>query len=156
MGPRLASGVVARALQSHLRAPNDIRDGGEVGINLVNGVGPEITLVSRMVSTTFFEELSSGGSQSFGVLKGAKEGHLIFNIWTVDHPALPEVEFALGDAVGDSDGDGMGVVDLDTNGIGGGLIGVVEILTPNPWFVPPLVLRFLSRLLPTKLRPCPN
>ena len=129
MGPRLASGVVARALQSHLRAPNDIRDGGEVGINLVNGVGPEITLVSRMVSTTFFEELRSGGSQSFGVLKGAKEGHLIFNIWTVD---------------------------LDTNGIGGGLIGVVEILTPNPWFVPPLVLRFLSRLLPTKLRPCPN
>jgi len=43
-----------------------------------------------------------------------------------DFSAFFEIEAALGDVVGDSDGDGTGVGDVEANGIGDGLDDVVE------------------------------
>ena len=115
---------VARA--SKRQVQNFIHDGGEVGINLVNGVGPEITSVIRMFSAVSFEKPNSGDSQGFRVQRASKEGQSTVTWWTVCYPAFLDVEFALGDALGDSDGDGMGVADIDSDGIRGGLIGVFE------------------------------
>lgn len=79
-----------------------------------------------MVFTVFLEERSSAGDQGFDIRKAATEGRLTVTCWTVGYQTLIEVEFALGDVVGDSDGDGMGVADVNSDGIGDGLIGVVE------------------------------
>lgn len=46
-------------------------------------------------------------------------------IRAIDHGALLEIEFALGD-FGDGDCDGTGVFDVQTGGIGGSLDGVVD------------------------------
>ena len=67
-------------------------------------------------NTTVPDVRSSDGGQEFSVHEAGKNGPLIVNICAADRSALLEV---------DGDGDGTDVDDVDTSGIGDGLIGAV-------------------------------
>ena len=101
-----------------------IRDGIEVVNNRLNGVGPEIILVSRIPATMGVEVRSSPGGQEFGFRVAVCNGELFVIIFAVGIDALLQVEFALGDVIGDGDRDGTAAVDA---GIGDGFYGPVDL-----------------------------
>ena len=102
-----------------------VRDGIEVVDNKLNRAGPEIILVSLILVATIKADVrSSPGGQEFGFRVAVCNGELFVIIFAVGIDALLQVEFAVGDVIGDGDGDGTAAVDA---GIGDGFDGAVDL-----------------------------
>lgn len=116
--PITRSELTAIALVVGVRATQNnagvalIRDGGEVGNNVLNGAGSEIVPV-KLISVSGLDVLSSDVGHGFGCQVAQSNGITFGSIIAFECGALPEVESPFGNLVGDGDGDGTGGVDLN-------------------------------------------
>ena len=105
--------------------PSLVRDGVEVVDNPLSETIPEIFLVV-LIGTMAPNVRRSLRGQLFGVQEAQKNRPFFPKVRAVDCHTLLEAELALGDVVGDGDGDGSSLFGIDNNGIRDGLVGVVE------------------------------
>ena len=94
--------------------------------NSLNVVVFEIRFESRIATTTAANISRSLGGQGFGFCEGSRNERGFGGVIADDLVALIEVEVALGNVIGDSDGDGTGIGDVETRGIRDGLDNVIE------------------------------
>ena len=89
-----------------------VQDGFEVLHNGLDGVGPEIIIVSRIFVTEKLNVEQSVVYQALALCEAVFEELSLGSVLAGDTGALFEVEFALGDAIGDGDGNGTGIGDV--------------------------------------------